>query len=104
VIAVLAQMAPIVPGSGVRLGVIDRCFTRRAADDLARGRSTFMVEMVETPRSSTRRPCDSMVILDEMAWHRHVRWSVDRLGGNGTSATTQSRQGAVATHFHELTL
>ena len=54
-IALLAQIGSFVPATRARIGIVDRLFSRvGAADDLARGRSTFMVEMVETAASSTR--------------------------------------------------
>ncbi len=56
-IAVLAQIGAFVPAARVRLGLVDRLFSRvGAADDLARGQSTFMVEMVETAAILNRRP------------------------------------------------
>ena len=66
-IAVLAQMGAFVPASRARLGVVDRLFSRvGAADDLARGRSTFLVEMVETASILHRAGPRSLVILDEI--------------------------------------
>ena len=66
-IAILAQIGSYVPAHSARLGVVDRLFSRvGAADDLARGRSTFMVEMVETAAILNQAgPC-SFVILDEI--------------------------------------
>ncbi|MBF0305238.1 MAG: hypothetical protein HQL41_06280, partial [Alphaproteobacteria bacterium] len=66
-IAVLAQMGSFVPADGAALGVVDRLFSRvGAADDLARGRSTFMVEMVETAAILNQAGPRSLVILDEI--------------------------------------
>src|SRR6266852_39395 len=66
-IAVLAQMGSFVPARRARIGVIDRLFSRvGAADDLARGRSTFMVEMVETAAILNQASPRSLVILDEI--------------------------------------
>ena len=66
-IAVLAQMGAYVPAARARIGVVDRLFSRvGAADDLARGRSTFMVEMVETAAILNRATPSSLVILDEI--------------------------------------
>src|SRR5207244_3463779 len=66
-IAVLAQMGSFVPARRARIGVIDRLFSRvGAADDLARGRSTFMVEMVETAAILNQAGPRSLVILDEI--------------------------------------
>ncbi len=58
-IAIMAQMGSYVPATAAHIGTVDRLFSRvGASDDLARGRSTFMVEMVKRRRSSTRRPTD----------------------------------------------
>src|SRR5205814_6090759 len=66
-IAILAQMGAYVPAQSARLGAVDRLFSRvGAADDLARGRSTFMVEMVETATILNRATERSLVILDEI--------------------------------------
>ena len=66
-IAVLAQMGSFVPARRARIGVVDRLFSRvGAADDLARGRSTFMVEMVETAAILNQATPRSLVILDEI--------------------------------------
>src|SRR5207249_1678968 len=66
-IAVLAQTGSFVPARRARIGIIDRLFSRvGAADDLARGRSTFMVEMVETAAILNQASPRSLVILDEI--------------------------------------
>src|SRR5207237_5831824 len=66
-IALMAQIGSYVPASRARIGVVDRLFSRvGAADDLARGRSTFMVEMVETGVSLHQARERSLVILDEI--------------------------------------
>src|SRR5213076_933951 len=65
-IAILAQIGAFVPASAAQIGVVDRLFSRvGAADDLARGRSTFMVEMVETAAILNQAGPRSFVILDE---------------------------------------
>ena len=65
--AVLAQMGSFVPARSARIGVVDRLFSRvGASDDLARGRSTFMVEMVETAGILNQATDRSLVILDEI--------------------------------------
>ena len=104
-IAILAQIGSFVPAQSARIGVVDRLFSRvGAADDLARGRSTFMVEMVETASILNQAGPKSFVILDEIgrgtatfdglsiAWaaleHLH---EVNRC------------RALFATHFHELT-
>ncbi|WP_033074335.1 DNA mismatch repair protein MutS [Sphingopyxis sp. MWB1] len=104
-IVVLAQAGAFVPATSARLGLVDRLFSRvGASDNLARGRSTFMVEMVETAAILAQATPNSFVILDEV--------------GRGTStydglALAWSVVEAVhevnrcrclfATHYHELT-
>ncbi len=105
VIAILAQMGSFVPASSCTLGIIDRVFSRvGAADDLARGQSTFMVEMVETATILNQASARSLVILDEIgrgtATHDGlaIAWAcLEHLSRN-----TQCR-GLFATHYHELT-
>jgi len=66
-IALIAQMGAYVPAARAHIGVVDRLFSRvGAADDLARGRSTFMVEMVETAAILNQATARSLVILDEI--------------------------------------
>ena len=66
-IAILAQMGSFVPAQRAHIGIVDRLFSRvGAADDLARGRSTFMVEMVETAAILNQAGARSLVILDEI--------------------------------------
>lgn len=104
-IAVLAQIGSFVPASAARIGVIDRLFSRvGAADDLARGRSTFMVEMVETATILNQATASSLVILDEIGRGTatfdglSIAWAcVEHLHN-----TTRCR-GLFATHYHELT-
>ena len=87
-IAILAQIGSYVPAAEAHIGVVDRLFSRvGAADDLARGRSTFMVEMVETAAILNQATGRSLVILDEIGrGHRHLRRPVDRLGRDGAPA------------------
>jgi DNA mismatch repair protein MutS len=105
VIAVLAQMGSFVPAASARIGIVDRLFSRvGAADDLARGRSTFMVEMVETAAILHQAGPRALVILDEIGRGTatfdglSIAWaSVEHLHeGNRCRAL-------FATHFHELT-
>ena len=86
-IVVLAQMGSFVPASEARIGVVDRLFSRvGAADDLARGRSTFMVEMVETAAILNQATERSFVILDEIGRGTATfDGLVDRLGDGRTS-------------------
>ena len=66
-IAILAQTGSFVPAKSATIGIVDRLFSRvGAADDLARGRSTFMVEMVETAAILNQATAQSLVILDEI--------------------------------------
>ncbi len=104
-IALLAQTGSFVPAARAKVGIVDRLFSRvGASDNLARGRSTFMVEMVETAAILAQATPRSLVILDEI--------------GRGTStydglaiawAVVEAMHGDVrcrtlfATHYHELT-
>jgi DNA mismatch repair protein MutS len=104
-IAVLAQAGSYVPAESVRIGVVDRLFSRvGAADDLARGRSTFMVEMVETAAILNQAGQRSLVILDEIG-----RGTATFDGLSIAWATVEHLhdvnrcRALFATHFHELT-
>nr|WP_297322137.1 DNA mismatch repair protein MutS [uncultured Bartonella sp.] len=104
-IAIMAQMGSFVPAGSAHIGVIDRLFSRvGASDDLAHGRSTFMVEMVETATILNQAGERSLVILDEI--------------GRGTSTfdglsiawaaieylhEVNHCRAIFATHFHEMT-
>ncbi|CAM1636754.1 DNA mismatch repair protein MutS [Bartonella apis] len=105
-IAIMAQMGSFVPAGSAHIGVVDRLFSRvGAADDLAHGRSTFMVEMVETATILNQAGERSLVILDEI--------------GRGTSTfdglsiawaaieylhEVNHCRAIFATHFHEMTV
>jgi DNA mismatch repair protein MutS len=104
-IAILAQMGSFVPARAARIGIVDRLFSRvGAADDLARGRSTFMVEMVETAAILNRATPRSLVILDEIGRGTatfdglSIAWAcLEHIHEvNGCRAL-------FATHYHELT-
>ncbi len=104
-IALMAQMGSYIPATSAHIGTVDRLFSRvGAADDLARGRSTFMVEMVETATILNQATERSLVILDEI--------------GRGTATydglsiawacleylhETNKCRALFATHYHELT-
>ncbi|KEG15785.1 DNA mismatch repair protein MutS [Bartonella bacilliformis] len=104
-IAIMAQMGSFVPATSAHIGVVDRLFSRvGASDDLARGRSTFMMEMVETATILNHASSHSLVILDEI--------------GRGTSTfdglsiawaaveylhEVNHCRAILATHFHEMT-
>ena len=106
-IAIMAQIGSFVPAESARIGLIDRLFTRIGArDELSRGQSTFMVEMVETANILRHATDRSLVILDEVGRGTStydglsIAWSViEYLQGQ------EGRRAAVlfATHYHELT-
>lgn len=104
-IAVLAQMGSFVPASSAHIGITDRIFSRvGASDDLARGRSTFMVEMVETAAILNQATDRSLVILDEIGRGTatfdglSIAWAcVEHLH------EVNRARGIFATHYHELT-
>jgi len=104
-IAILAQMGSFVPARSARIGVVDRLFSRvGAADDLARGRSTFMVEMVETAAILNQAGARALVVLDEIG-----RGTATFDGLSIAWATVEHLhdvnkcRALFATHFHELT-
>jgi DNA mismatch repair protein MutS len=103
-LAVLAQAGCFVPAQRLRLGVVDRLFSRvGAGDDLARGRSTFMAEMVETAAILTQATPRSLVILDEIG---RGTATYDGLAIAWACAEalhdTNRCRGLFATHYHEL--
>ncbi len=105
IIALMAQMGSFVPATAAHIGVVDRLFSRvGAADDLARGRSTFMVEMVETATILHQATARSLVILDEIG-----RGTATFDGLSLAWATLEylheqtACRGLFATHYHELT-
>jgi len=104
-IAVLAQTGAYVPARKARIGVIDRLFSRvGAADDLARGRSTFMVEMVETAAILNQATGRSLVILDEIGRGTATFDGLSIAWAAIEHLHDQNRCRALfATHFHELT-
>jgi DNA mismatch repair protein MutS len=104
-IALMAQIGSFVPAKAAHIGAVDRLFSRvGAADDLARGRSTFMVEMVETAAILNQATPRSLVILDEIG-----RGTATFDGLSIAWATIEhlhevNRSRALfATHYHELT-
>lgn len=104
-IAILAQMGSYVPASRAVLGVVDRIFARvGASDDLSRGRSTFMVEMVETAAILHQATHRSLVVLDEIGRGTAtfdgmaLAWAVLE----HIHSTIRCRA-LFATHYHELT-
>jgi DNA mismatch repair protein MutS len=104
-IVILAQVGSFVPARRARIGAVDRLFSRvGAADDIARGRSTFMVEMVETAAILNQAGERALVILDEIG-----RGTATFDGLSIAWATVEHLHAAnrcralFATHFHELT-
>ncbi|MCP5508161.1 MAG: DNA mismatch repair protein MutS [Chlamydiales bacterium] len=106
-ITIMAQMGSFVPAKEAHIGVIDKVFTRiGASDDLARGQSTFMVEMTETANILNNATSRSLVILDEIGRGTStydgisIAWSVAEflLTAEGQRAKT-----LFATHYWELT-
>jgi DNA mismatch repair protein MutS len=104
-IAVLAQIGSFVPARRARIGIVDRLFSRvGAADDLARGRSTFMVEMVETAAILNQAGERSLVILDEIGRGTATFDGLSIAWAAIEHLHEQNRCRALfATHFHELT-
>jgi DNA mismatch repair protein MutS len=104
-ITVLAQMGSFVPARSAHIGIVDRLFSRvGAADDLARGRSTFMVEMVETAAILSQATPRSLVILDEIGRGTatfdglSIAWAVVEYLHEVSKC-----RALFATHYHELT-
>jgi DNA mismatch repair protein MutS len=104
-IAVLAQSGSFVPATRAKIGIVDRLFSRvGASDNLARGRSTFMVEMVETAAILAQATPRSLVILDEIGRGTStydglaIAWAVVEAMHDQVQCRT-----LFATHYHELT-
>ena len=105
-IAILAQIGSYVPAKSAKIGLVDKIFSRvGASDDLARGQSTFMVEMVETAAILSQATPNSLVILDEIGRGTatfdglSIAWAVleylhEKIGCRAFFAT----------HYHELTM
>lgn len=104
IIALMAQMGSFVPASSAHIGVVNKLFSRvGASDDLSRGRSTFMVEMIETAAILNRADEKSFVILDEIGRGTatfdglSIAWSVVEYLHNVNRC-----RALFATHYHEL--
>jgi DNA mismatch repair protein MutS len=105
-IVILAQMGAWVPARSARIGIVDRVFTRVGAqDNLARGQSTFLVEMVETATILNNVSPRSLVLLDEVGRGTStfdglaIAWAVVEALHDGAARPHV----LFATHFHELT-
>ena len=105
IIALMAQIGSFVPAESAEIGIIDQLFSRvGASDDLARGRSTFMVEMVETAAILNQAGENALVILDEIG-----RGTATYDGLSIAWATLENLhninkcRALFATHYHELT-
>lgn len=104
-IAIMAQIGSFVPAASAHIGIVDKCFSRvGASDDLARGQSTFMVEMVETATILNQATPKSLVILDEIGRGTStydglsIAWAcVEHL------VHINQCRAIFATHYHELT-
>src|SRR3989442_2494506 len=107
IICILAQMGSFVPGQKATLPLLDRVWTRvGASDDLARGRSTFMVEMVETAAILHGATARSLVLLDEIGRGTatfdglSIAWAVAEYLHDSPDHGAKT---LFATHYHELT-
>ena len=105
-LVILAQMGSFVPAESLRFGLVDRIYTRiGASDNVARGRSTFMVEMTETATILNTATKKSLVLLDEMGRGTatfdglSLAWATVEYLHAETGART-----LFATHYHELTM
>jgi DNA mismatch repair protein MutS len=105
-LVLMAQMGSFVPADRLRFGLVDRIYTRiGASDNVARGRSTFMVEMTETATILNTASSRSLILLDEMGRGTatfdglSLAWATVEYLHAETSART-----LFATHYHELTM
>jgi DNA mismatch repair protein MutS len=105
-LVLLAQMGSFVPAESLRFGLVDRIYTRiGASDNVARGRSTFMVEMTETATILNTATSKSLILLDEMGRGTatfdglSLAWATVEFLHAETKART-----LFATHYHELTM
>jgi len=106
-IILMAQMGCFVPASEAKIGVVDRIFTRIGAlDNIMRGQSTFMVEMMETARILNQTTSRSLVVLDEIGRGTStfdglsIAWAVAEYLHDQASLRPKT---LFATHYHELT-
>jgi DNA mismatch repair protein MutS len=106
-ITIMAHMGCFVPAASAEIGIVDRVFTRvGASDDLARGRSTFMVEMQETANILNNATPKSLIVLDEIGRGTStfdgisIAWSVAEFLCKNPAMQAKT---LFATHYHELT-
>jgi DNA mismatch repair protein MutS len=106
-IVLMAQVGSLVPAKAARIGVVDRIFTRvGASDNLARGQSTFMVEMTETANILNHATPRSLIILDEIGRGTStfdgisIAWAVAEFLHDNARVAAKT---LFATHYHELT-
>ncbi len=106
-ITIMAHVGSFVPASEAKIGLVDRVFTRvGASDDLARGRSTFMVEMQETANILNNATPKSLIVLDEIGRGTStfdgisIAWSVAEFLCTNPAVRAKT---LFATHYHELT-
>jgi DNA mismatch repair protein MutS len=106
-IVIMAQTGSFVPAAEAEIGMVDRVFTRvGASDDLARGRSTFMVEMQETANILNNATARSLIVLDEIGRGTStfdgisIAWAVAEFLHNNPRVKAKT---LFATHYHELT-
>jgi DNA mismatch repair protein MutS len=106
-ITVMAHLGSFVPAAAATIGIADRIFTRiGAADDIARGQSTFMVEMVETANILNNATPRSLIILDEIGRGTStfdglsLAWAIAEFLHDDPAAKART---LFATHYHELT-
>ncbi|HKJ04444.1 MAG TPA: DNA mismatch repair protein MutS [Geopsychrobacteraceae bacterium] len=106
-ITLMAQMGSFVPADSARIGVVDRIFTRvGASDNLAKGQSTFMVEMNETANILHHATAKSLIILDEIGRGTStfdgvsIAWAVAEYLHDNSAVAAKT---LFATHYHELT-
>lgn len=105
-LAVLAQAGLYVPARRLRLGIVDRLFARvGASDDLARGRSTFMMEMIETAAILNQAGPKSLVVLDEIGRGTATFDGLAIAWATAEHLHERNQARAIfATHYHELTV
>jgi len=104
ILVILAQMGAPIPAASANVGVVDKIFTRIGAhDDIAKGQSTFMVEMTEAADILNNLTARSLVILDEIGRGTSTSDGLSLAWALAEHMHTQCVRTLFATHFHELT-